>query len=188
MFYAGTGEWNIDVNKCGSLPEKLATGFAQAFSDIQGASYTPLVYVGSQIVNGINYAIVAEQALITNPPIKNIVLIILNEKPIDEIKSNWTIVSIDPIISGSDVYGSVVVDPKEIDNKSRAMFNVALEGIVGATYKPLYLVASQIVHGVNYTYLAQQNLATVDNAEHLVTVTINVSENGINLVSISTVL
>jgi 6-phosphogluconolactonase/glucosamine-6-phosphate isomerase/deaminase len=109
MVSNNVGGWNIDVNK-GTLPEKVATGFSEVFNNIVGATYIPLVYVGSQVVNGVNHAIVAEQTIITDPHIKNIVLIVLNEKPIDEIKSSFTVVSIEPVITGNDLMGGIGVD------------------------------------------------------------------------------
>lgn len=188
MVSNSVGGWNIDVNK-GTLPEKVATGFTEVFNNIVGATYIPLVYVGSQIVNGINHAIVAEQTLITNPPVKNIVLVVLNEKPIDEIKSSFTVVSIEPVITGNDLMGGISVETQDITPETRVVFNKAIGNMVGATYKPLYLVATQVVNGMNYFFLAQQNLATLDNDEHLVEVEINVnSEDGISLVSIKTIL
>jgi hypothetical protein len=186
-----TGGWNIDVNK-GTLPEKVATGFVEVFADMDGATYEPLIYVGSQVVNGINHAIVAKQTLVTNPPVDAIVLIILNEKPIDPIKSKFSVVSIEPIVKehgGPGTLGDLEVNVQDITPETRKIFNEALEGLIGATYKPLYLVATQVVHGTNFVFLAQQNLATLDNDEHLVEVVVNVDEEEkARLVSIKTIL
>ena len=39
-----TGAWNYDVLKSCDLPEKVATGFSEAFTNLKGADYTPVLY------------------------------------------------------------------------------------------------------------------------------------------------
>ena len=60
------------------LPQKAASAWS-AVGGIVGASYKPLVYVGTQQVKGVNHWFIAEQTLVTNPPVKHIVTIAINE-------------------------------------------------------------------------------------------------------------
>lgn len=60
------------------MPQKAASAWS-AVSGMVGASYKPLVYVGTQQVRGINHWFLAEQTLVTNPPVKHIVTIAINE-------------------------------------------------------------------------------------------------------------
>lgn len=53
------GNWDINV-VVGKLPQKVATAFANLGETIIGATYTPIAYIGSQIVNGTNHAVLAE--------------------------------------------------------------------------------------------------------------------------------
>lgn len=74
------GGWVIDpVITVDKLPEKLATGYYQAFENWEGASYKPLVYCGTQVVSGTNHMFICEQTLVTNPPMKHIAKVILHE-------------------------------------------------------------------------------------------------------------
>ncbi len=93
------GGWNVEV-AVGAMPEKVATGFAQVFEDIVGASYVPLVYCGSQIVNGTNYMIICEQTLITNPPANHVVKVVLHETLPEEgeIMGEFSILYIETIV------------------------------------------------------------------------------------------
>ena len=50
------------------LPQKVATAFAKATEGIVGVSYTPVLYVASQVVSGMNYCIVCKTVATTNPP------------------------------------------------------------------------------------------------------------------------
>ena len=44
-----------------------------------GADYQPVLYVGSQLVNGTNYCIFALQTLVTAKPEKRLVKMIIHE-------------------------------------------------------------------------------------------------------------
>lgn len=62
------------------MPQRAASAWsAMETGGLVGASYKPLLYVGTQIVKGVNHWFIAEQTLITNPPVKHIVAIAVNE-------------------------------------------------------------------------------------------------------------
>ena len=65
-----------DVTK---MPQNAASAWAQVGVGLTGASYKPLLYIGSQQVRGMNYWFIAEQTLITATPEKKIVTIAVNE-------------------------------------------------------------------------------------------------------------
>lgn len=88
------GEWVIKPST--GMPQKVATAFSEKFGEMVGASYVPIAYLGEQLVNGKNHAILAEQTLVVNVDVCNIVMIILNEQA-----GEFSVVSIDPILSGS---------------------------------------------------------------------------------------
>ena len=46
---------------------------------LMGASYKPILFIGTQIAGGVNYWFFAEQTLVTNPPKKRIVKMAVNE-------------------------------------------------------------------------------------------------------------
>lgn len=75
------GEWNINEVKGTALPQKVQTDFTAVTSEIVGAEYEPLAYLGSQIVNGINYRILALQTMIIHNAEKKLVRMIINEAP-----------------------------------------------------------------------------------------------------------
>ena len=62
------------------MPQKAASAWsAIGGGGLAGASYKPLVYVGQQVARGTNHWFIAEQTLTTNPPVKHIVTIAINE-------------------------------------------------------------------------------------------------------------
>lgn len=51
------GEWKVEVN-VGGMPQKVATAMGEI--NMLGAEYEPIAYLGSQVVNGVNHAVLAE--------------------------------------------------------------------------------------------------------------------------------
>lgn len=61
-----------------TLPEDVDTAFKAATSEMVGATYTPVLYCGHQIVQGINYMILCEQRLSDKDQTKHLVKMIVN--------------------------------------------------------------------------------------------------------------
>lgn len=75
----GAIEFNI-ITDLTKLPQKVASAAAAVeYTELVGASYKPLVYVGKQPTRGTNYWFIAEETLVTHPPQKKIVTLAVNE-------------------------------------------------------------------------------------------------------------
>ena len=72
------GGWNIDEMKGVNLPQKAQSAFTAVTSELVGADYMPVLYVGSQVVNGMNYCVLAKQTIITSTPENRLVKMIIN--------------------------------------------------------------------------------------------------------------
>jgi hypothetical protein len=51
------GGWVIATDERG-LPEHVATGFGKVFANLTGVKYMPMLYIGKQVVAGLNHAII----------------------------------------------------------------------------------------------------------------------------------
>jgi len=88
------GAWNYaDMPAC-NLPEKAATAFSKAITGLVGVKYTPVLYVGSQLVSGTNYCIICKTVTVTQEPIEGCVSMIIYE----DLQGNVAITSITHII------------------------------------------------------------------------------------------
>ncbi len=74
------GGWNLDEIKGCTLPQKVQTAFTAVTSEQVGADYEPICYLGSQVVNGTNYRILALMKPVTLNPEKRIVKMIIHEE------------------------------------------------------------------------------------------------------------
>ena len=74
------GSWNLEEIKGCNLPQKVQSVFTAVTSDLVGADYEPIAYVGSQQVNGTNYRILALSQVIIPNSEKRIVKMIIHEE------------------------------------------------------------------------------------------------------------
>ena len=144
------GAWNVNVI-VNAMPQKVATAIGKLAETLIGAQYTPIAYLGSQLVNGTNHAVLAEQYLTTGKDQKNIVLLIFNEKDMD-----CSLVNIERVVEGgAELGGTQIVGTTDIPADAQKVFDTVLAGFVGATVKPFALLATQVVKGVNYVFAAE---------------------------------
>lgn len=54
------GGWSYAKQEEGKLPEDVKEAFDKAIEELEGCAYTPVAYLGSQVVAGINYAVLTE--------------------------------------------------------------------------------------------------------------------------------
>lgn len=90
------GSWKLDQNigNYNNLPEEVKTAFIGAFKNLLGAQIVPVMYLGSQVVNGINYLLLATSTPVVSNAQSSLVRVIINASPGGE---KYSIVSIDPI-------------------------------------------------------------------------------------------
>ena len=74
------GGWNLDEVKGCNLPQKVQSAFTAVTGEMTGADYEPIAYLGSQIVNGTNYRIIAIQRLVVPNSQPRIVKMIIHEE------------------------------------------------------------------------------------------------------------
>lgn len=74
------GGWNLEDVKGCNLPQKVATDFIAVTSELVGADYEPIAYLGNQQVNGTNYRILALMRAVTPNAEKKIVKMVIHEE------------------------------------------------------------------------------------------------------------
>ena len=167
------GGWNIKVT-VGKMPQQVATAFSDILGNLMGAQYNPIAYLGSQVVNGTNHAVLAEQLVVTGVDTKNIVLVILNEKPGSVAGKDFALVSITPVIDGGVQFGGVNINVQtELDSATTEVFNKAFEGFVGSKVEPFALLGTKVVKGVQYKFAATVTPVVLDPISTVQVVTVN---------------
>ena len=88
--------------------------------------------------------------------------------------------------------GSIeVLEQKELTSMPQAAASAwwsVMNGLVGASYKPMAYVGTQVVKGNNHIFIAQQTSATANGERHIVTVTINEFDGKFELAMIDRII
>lgn len=161
------GSYDIKIVP-GKLPEKVAAAFDKIFKPMVGASYTPIAYLGSKVVTGTNYAILAKQTLVTANPVDNIVLIVLNEKPGSTGEDgSVTIAEMETVLSNGGNLGGLKIEPTiDIPADALSVFTANYKGFFGNKVKPFALLATQVVNGIRYVFAAETNMVVSPQRIH----------------------
>ena len=72
------GDWDLSDVKGIALPQKVESAFTEVVSGIVGADYEPVAYLGKQLVNGVNYKILALKTPVVPNGTKHFVKLIIN--------------------------------------------------------------------------------------------------------------
>lgn len=93
------GGWTLAPMEGCKLPEQAATGFAQATNGMVGAKYTPVLYVGTQVVHGVNHMIICKQTLSAKGAPEYLVKMVLNQNcDGGDLVGKWSVVTIERIV------------------------------------------------------------------------------------------
>lgn len=161
-----TGNWTIKVTK--NLPQKIASAFAEPF--VIGVRYDPIAYLGQQLVNGLNHAVLATQTSVPEYDWVNLVIMIFNERP---GKMDVSLVGVNPIIETDGLLGHVEINPTcKIAEKEKKIWDEAFEEFVGSIIEPFAFIGKQETESTNYVFAATVRSFEGKN-EKAVLVTIN---------------
>lgn len=71
------GKTELENFKACELNQEAASAWS-AVENLVGCGYTPLLYLGKQIAKGVDHFFIAEQTLVTNPPVRRVVSFCVN--------------------------------------------------------------------------------------------------------------
>ena len=169
------GAWSSAAKETGApVPEKVK----EALGNNTGVELSPIAVIGTQVVAGKNYRILAYGTLVTAEPRTDLYVVDVYE----DLEGNASISSVNafdllsyidlsPVDDSSDnndtentpddnIIGSLDggwafynVSVNNLSSSEKAVFDKALEGFVGVTLEPRDVIATQTVAGTNYAFL-----------------------------------
>lgn len=93
------GGWELANMQACNLPEKVASGFGEVTQSMVGAKYLPVLYVGTQVVHGVNHMLICKQALAAQGAPEYLVKMVLNQVPDESsLVGKWSLVSVEQIV------------------------------------------------------------------------------------------
>lgn len=167
------GGWDFSSDTYATLPEEVQEAFDTAVvtHKLLGVDYVPVAYLGSQVVSGTNYAILARKTAITSAPESTLVVLIIYQ----DLTGDATILHVnDFVLDGEEAEeagqagllgGWTLPENTEsaaLPEDAAAAFAKANEGFVGNNLVPIAYLGRQIVNGTNYAILCRSTLVTAD--------------------------
>lgn len=175
----GFGKWEVKV-EVGKMPQKVATAFAEYGEKIVGAQYNMIAYLGSQVVNGTNHAVLAEQTVLTGKDTKNIVVLIFRETP-----EGVTLTSIDRVLEDGGEFGGVKIEVMtDIPEEMSKVFDDAFTGFVGTNVRPFAMLGTQMTKGMNYIFAAEASPVVPNPETKVALVIVNPVINRVHMIDI----
>ena len=161
---------NIPANK---LPQEVASAMGAANGDLLGATFSPIWYVGKQLVNGTNYLFIAEEIRTTKNQDKHIVGLVINVPPGEHSAQ------------GESAKVVRIIESEELAPEVQAAFSTVEKGLVGVSYKPVMYIGSQVVRGVNHFIVCEAKTIYPGAQPYAVVLCVNIFEGKTSLVGIA---
>lgn len=159
------GGWNIGIAAGSGLPEKVQERFDKAVADYEGMTFEPITVLATQVVAGINYALLCRATDADGVTTLKVVIIYANLQGGGEILSVKDISVADfntgeqaDVSGGQTLAGGWTVSSEpacELPDGTGEPLSDATTLLMGAKYEPLAVMGSQVVAGLNYAYVCR---------------------------------
>lgn len=153
------GGWSVNEGMDISLssnPEAKAA-FKKATEKLTGVDYKPIALLGTQVVAGMNYAVLCRSKAVypdAQPEIKIMYIYA-------DLEGNAEITGFQTII-GKQLMGGFTANTGKFSmgkNKDvKKIYKKAMKGLEGVTYSPAAYLGSQVVAGTNYMILCRSRV------------------------------
>ena len=166
------GGWT-PAEDCAITEEREAV-FQKGMAELLGVDYTPLVYLGSQVVAGTNHVFLCKATVVYPGATPTCVLVYLYE----DLQGNVQLMNIAhlPIVPQADgtlaapeaglMGGWYYAEDPAFTDEDEAKLETALQNQVGATYAIVAYVGEQVVAGLNRCLLVQVTPVVPDARHH----------------------
>ncbi len=186
---AAAGGWQINEELAETkLPAGAKEAFEQAMDGMVGADFTPVAYLGSQFVAGVNYAYLCKEVTVTAQPETKLAAVVVYKNPQGEVSvysvkdvnlAECTAESETEFLPANFAGGwKLNTDTAQLPEGVQGAFEKAMEGLFGVGYTPLACMGSQVVAGTNYAVLCTAKAVTAEPANALAVVVVNAPVSG----------
>lgn len=155
--------------------------FNKAMEGLVGVGYNPIRVLATQLVNGTNYAYLAQGTTITAVPVTDYYIVVVYK----DMNGNAELKAINKLEvpdlmtkenADGDMVGAWTVQDTGkagmfTDENAQATFDAVTGDLVGVLYNPIQLLATQVVNGTNYMGLALGKTADAEATVNLYVVT-----------------
>ncbi len=136
--------------------------FTKGTEGLLGVDYTPVAYLGSQLVSGTNHALLCRAASVTPNAAETYAIVFLYQDLQGKVEVKDIIrSSVETNLSGMAGSWAQAEDPT-ISDDLKAAFDEAMKTRLGVNYTPVALLSTQLVSGTNYCILSEATVVAPD--------------------------
>ncbi|MBO4359731.1 MAG: hypothetical protein J5822_02515 [Eubacteriaceae bacterium] len=161
------GGWTVSDFEGVTLPEAAQNAYDKALEGYTGMGYVPYALLGTQVVSGTNYMILAKGTTVTAEPVSALYVLVIYE----DLEGSCTVASVSDFdlgaIEESDSEGTpyglaggwamnTEVTAAGFDPAILNAIDGASEAIDGYYFTPLVLLGEKVVNGTEYAVLGIQ--------------------------------
>lgn len=148
-----TGGWSRAESPV--ITDNIKALVEKAVEQLTGVDYTPVAYVGSQVVAGTNHLVLCKAEPVVPDAVQTYTLLTIYEDlqgkaEITEILASDAEAGIPDLAGGWNAPDSPV-----LTSEATAALEKSTEKLVGAEYTPIALLGTQVVAGTNYSILCE---------------------------------
>ena len=141
------------------ITEEMKALVEKASANLAGAQYIPMAYLGSQVVAGTNHLLLCRTVSTVDPAAVETYMFV---KVYEDLEGNAQITEV--IDTGietniADLSGGwFQAESPEITDEIEELCSKAFEKLLGVDYKPVALLSTQVVAGMNYCILCESTI------------------------------
>lgn len=163
-FAATSGGWNVSKARYSFLTSGQEKIFKKAVKGMTGVTYKPTALLAKQVVNGTNYVFLCQGTTVTKKPVKSWYILSANKNlknkvsllSVKKIKISSVKVKKNPRKGNIDGGLGITVFKNKPEALSKSVLKVFSKGTkkyVGYELRPIALLGTQVVAGMNYRIL-----------------------------------
>lgn len=160
------GGYEIYNKSADKMPQDVASALP-AVCNVNGWTYAPIWYWGTQLVNGVNHMLVCRRV---KGDVNQIVLVVINI-PFNSVGGAGA--SLVSVTEQADLYGEL-----------KEAFDTKLKDLCGVGYKPIAYMGEKLVKGVNHYILCQATIQYPHSTPYAAIAEINVFQEKGNVIGI----
>ena len=147
------------------ITDEIKALVEKAAAELDGATYTPVAYVASQVVAGTNHVILCKVAPVVPDAVAHYDLVTIYE----DLEGNAEITSVvesgfeaPPEYDPENPMSGAYAEPESpvVTDEAKTALEKACETLTGAEYEPVALLGAQVVAGMNYRLLCKATPST----------------------------
>ena len=146
------GGWSGEAS---AITDEVRELVEKAAADLVGAEYVPVAYIGRQIVNGTNHRILCKITPVVPDAKAHYAIVTIYEDLQGNAKISEILDSEATADEGGALGGWKATETPAVTEEAQAALDKAVESLVGAEYKAVALLATQLVSGTNYEMLCE---------------------------------